>query len=680
MSRTPPSLHLELNDLDGRNRRRIMPGTYNELVLQPINLDRGRVEVNNSLRRVNNLAVSLLENTPTNFRSTVTWLVTLISFAFTLFSPYDGPLYTGYYETYPRGFSELPWVTSSPMEPSLYERESQTQPLPTPHDATGQEITFALCPRYLMLYDRAHKCWLRCSKQEILKQQRYVAVSYRQSDFFTRGEGENVQKEVLIKSIQHSCLSIGHSAYWLDFQCTGESQEEKNLDLYRIADVFRGASRTLIKIKETSDDMSSSQGWKSWGSRVWTLPEALLGPCCTLCYTVGTGLGPVHDIGLHQVANLAYEHHDKEMAIINTYGGRETLGRIEHLLLLKDAIWRRFSGPPSQSSVANASASEFTAYPAERVYALMGFFEHRIEPNLLETESQALARLFLANYNDRFLARMVSMLPRKISPTSCWYSDEDVYCTKLWEVEPCIQVLAISKTGAVVVDDCRAAVMKWNGFPEVAFQRDKSFKRLICCVLPRFFWLIFLMSLGLLAVSSVLSIFVMGVSFTLLFVSPRLIIYGHSGRVNAVQPWLIGAKGVVTVEEASRMVCGKTEPGPIRFSYNARGSTLSIPHNADIPRGNPSQASIASRLRNVYTLIDTVSRSVYYFQAERVPTVCVFTGLEGGLGRFVLCSEGHGRCEGELHKETVLRMPTHVGDMMRRCDRIAIGGLGDDSQ
>jgi hypothetical protein len=62
---------------------------------------------------------------------------------------------------------------------------------------------------------------------------------------------------------------------------------------------------------------------------------------------------------------------------------------------------------------------------------------------------------------------------------------------------------------------------------------------------------------------------------------------------------------------------------------------------------------------------------MYYFRALRAPTVCIFAGREGGLGRFVLCSE---RCDiNELHKESVLRMPTEISQKMELCGWVALG-------
>ncbi|KIK72885.1 hypothetical protein PAXRUDRAFT_21476, partial [Paxillus rubicundulus Ve08.2h10] len=96
--------------------------------------------------------------------------------------------------------------------------------------------------------------------------------------------------------------------------------------------------------------------------------------------------------------------------------------------------------------------------------------------------------------------------------------------------------------------------------------------------------------------------------------------------------------------------------------------------------GNPSQFTQAAEARHdqpIYTLVDTLSGTLYYFTASRPPTVCLFTGREGGLGRFVLCSES---CTiNELHKETVVRMPSYIGRAMLLSDWVALGGVDDQN-
>src|SRR6202021_227334 len=79
----------------------------------------------------------------------------------------------------------------------------------------------------------------------------------------------------------------------------------------------------------------------------------------------------------------------------------------------------------------------------------------------------------------------------------------------------------------------------------------------------------------------------------------------------------------------------------------------------------------------VFTMVDTITNQIYYFCATNPPTVCVYVGREGGLGRYILCSEHCG--QNELHKEAVLRMPTHISDCMCQTDWLAIGGVASNA-
>ena len=173
------------------------------------------------------------------------------------------------------------------------------------------------------------------------------------------------EKADLERDVQRACEVRGVYAYWLDFACTGKLQDEKNQDLYRIADVFRSAKETLIMIPDTSGD-----GWKSWGGRVWTYPEALLSGS----YICKEGPKFVRTIKLSEIHNLAYADSEVEHRLAALYGsGGRDFGRFrERIEDLCVAIWTRNSGPGDSPSMVFSSSS-LTALPGERVYALMGF-------------------------------------------------------------------------------------------------------------------------------------------------------------------------------------------------------------------------------------------------------------------------------------------------------------------
>lgn len=165
--------------------------------------------------------------------------------------------------------------------------------------------------------------------------------------------------------------------------------------------------------------------------------------------------------------------------------------------------------------------------------------------------------------------------------------------------------------------------------------------------------------------------------------APWLIVYAISGRIKRVEPWLIGVEGVLTTAEVeyylySRMPADGEEH---RFKESATGSMFAEPEATGRLRKGKSvyqevlaleqQLKLKKNGEKVFTLVDSLSSTIYYFSARCPPTLCVFMGREGGLGRYVLCSE---HCDkGELHKESVLRMPTYLAGYMRPCDWIAIG-------
>ena len=245
--------------------------------------------------------------------------------------------------------------------------------------ATGGIPVYAKYPRQLIKYDDDSGNWLSVTDEAILVKTKYLAVSYRQSDFPDRKS-----LEVAVRGV---CDKYELRAYWIDFACTGHSQEEKNQDLYRIADVFRWAAKTLIVIKG-QDNAQRSEGWLSWGSRKWTLPEALL----SKTFVCKVGKREPVDMDLRGVANHAYcdgDYEDKLISLYTTHG-KDFLEASDRVELLCKAIRSRYSGP---DSLTDNEAGKFTAYPAEWVYALMGLFLNRIQPSPDKSAKEAFMEL-----------------------------------------------------------------------------------------------------------------------------------------------------------------------------------------------------------------------------------------------------------------------------------------------
>ncbi|KAG0700178.1 hypothetical protein DFH29DRAFT_983184 [Suillus ampliporus] len=586
-------------------------GACRKLVLQAVNPSApSEVPIRNHANHTIKLAIWLLDNSPFRGWNIFKWISIWLLFTFKLFcdSGEDKELYdTGYYKPYVRGFQGQLWA--------------------------------------------AHR--------DTIIRTKFIAISYRAVDAFTRGPDMEQEKAQFKDEVRAAVLGQKFDAYWLDLECVGETPSEKSLDLYCMADVYRGARVTLIMLGRAAS--GENECWRGWGERVWTMPEALLSP--HLCYKF-RDREEVTPLSLFELANLAYTNYDKEHAIINAYSGKDPLERLERLMLLKSAIFRRAtaalaanSAPPPPPKLGMIEENTITsgAYRAERVYALMGFFEHRIQPNRFEDEPHALVRLSMANDNDRIAERMVSMLPKIITKTVCWYADDDLYQANLWDILPEIQVAGITESGALVVDGCRAAAIRWKDFPEIAFETTDSLRRTMIGFILYLSLPCLIIGIGIFSITRAGGITLIVIGLVLLFLSPQLFVFSQSGRVITAQPWLIGVKGVVSIKEVERHLYGGARGHFPRMNYTPSGSEYSRPERGKVREGSNKQEDDAKRAESgpdaghVFTLIDTYSSTMYYFHAERPPTVCIFTGREGGLGRFVLCSE-------KQHFSVVLRV------------------------
>jgi hypothetical protein len=195
-------------------------------------------------------------------------------------------------------------------------------------------------------------------------------------------------------------------------------------------------------------------------------------------------------------------------------------------------------------------------------------------------------------------------------------------------------------------------------------------------VIPQIFAYVLLIGLFCLGASVAIGVIMVVMALLVLLLAPKLLVYGNTGMVLIARPWLVGIKGFMSAEQVGVELygCVAQERDFPTIAYSSSGSILAHPSKSLIRGGDPTQSEYAaSRTPNVYTLVDTVANQVYYFTAARPPTVCLYLGREGGLGRFALCSES---CNlNELHKETVLRMPSYIANSMTFCDWLAVGGL-----
>ncbi|KAN0080196.1 hypothetical protein V8E55_009762 [Tylopilus felleus] len=657
----------------GEEQRYVSPSTgkCRPLIVQavhPKNDVAGRTEthVGDDIPNSTKLAVWLMFNPPVKLKQIPLWFMRWVWFTVALLWPFNLPKNSGHYPAYLSKYYGQLWAARSPRDYSLRRARLGAEPV--------HEITHSTHPRRLVIYDSDSRSWNISDDANIIKQQKYIVISYRYDDIVPKGTPHQdpsrpALEAAFITEVESVVASLQYSAYWTDLTLTarGTNQpEEIDKDVYRMADVYRGAEFTLIMLPH-SEEVAEKDAWLAYGQRLWTFPEALLSRKLRFKFRDGE----VTPITLHQLANRAYAGFAEESAIVNAYGLKDPLERLERLLLLKAALWRRTSS--TLERLAQPGAKQH--FEAERVYALMGFFEHRIHPHFQETELQALVRLSMANDNDRLVERMVSLLPSQLPDHARWYADNDQWGSSMWDIEPEIQVVGMTEKEALVIGGCRTAAIRWKNFPTVAFAMQRSFKRQLATYIPYVSWE--LLAIGA-ALASAHQPALLIVALVLMLFSPVLVAYGTAGRIVQAQPWLIGVKGLVSAEDASMLTYGASISELPRTVYSPSGTPLSQTETGRFRRGDPAQlAALKPRIPgaedddDLYSLIDTVSATVYYFRAARPPTVCLYTGRESGMGRFVLCSE---KCtDNELHKETVIRMPWYISQFMPACDWVALG-------
>ncbi|KAG1772957.1 hypothetical protein EV702DRAFT_1181195 [Suillus placidus] len=598
----------------GQEQRYLSPttGICRKLIVQAVTPSgKFEVAIKDHTSQTSKLAIWLLSHSPIRGWIFFKWI-----------SEDAEPSYnTGYYKPYLREFQGQLWAARSCREHSLRVKDE--------HEMNTR--THTCYPRILMIRSPNQNGWVRCADRDIIIRTKFIAISYRAIDAFTRGPGEKKDKAQFTDEVRAAVLGQQFNAYWLDLECLGETPSEENRDVYCMADVYRRAETTLIMLGRAA--CGENECWRGWGERVWTFPEALLSS--RLCYKF-RDREEVNPLSLFELANLAYTNSKDEQAIVNAYGGKDPLERLERLALLKKAIWRRASGPPPPPKLAMIGGGPVTGGP-----------DHN------EDDLRALARLSMANDNDRITERMVSML------WACWYADNDIYDANLWDILPEIQVAGVTENGALVLDGCRAAAIRWKDFPEVASATTYSLRRTILGAIPYFSWPFIVIGLGIVwMVSRMGGITLIGIGILLLILSPLLLLFGTSGRV-------------IDKKEVESHLYGGTIAHFPRMFFTPSGSPFLTLEQLGRRGGSDKQykdaveqaAKSGRGVGHMYTLIDTYSSTMYYFRAERAPTV-------GGLGRVVLCSEN---CkDNELRKEMVLRMPTEISQKMELCGWVAL--------
>ncbi|KAJ9655086.1 hypothetical protein H2201_008884 [Coniosporium apollinis] len=517
------------------------------------------------------------------------------------------------------------------------------------YDVTRQQERL-LRPRELVV--KQNGAWVNVVQGKRKEHVPYLFISYSNVHFYTNSSQE---KRAQIEEIAQ-LLTERHNltAYWLDFRCRAQQQPELTDDIHRIADVIRGAQDVWV-ILPTYDRVTISQ----WGSRLWTLPEALL--------------APRHRISIYAIADNKKRERFRELSLLDLplwawvpYTGspfsgenlvEDTTASVEDLRLLAE----QFSGMLSLSQLELISVAlralrsrKWTEYQkGDPAYALMALLQYRPAMDPSDSEFQALARLSLANDSDRIVERMVCFLPK--AGQEGLFTTEDALHAKLHDIEPIAQVAGVCKDDALMLDGCHGITIHWGNFPYIGRVTRVTWKKKLSRLTLRagaFCWFLGITMASIPAVVGA-GIFFIIVALLATWASPWLVANIFGGKVWSMERWLIGFEGSMPIEDIERRMFGNYIG---RLSYAASSSVYCRrdakerigvrPHeNLPLPEGH-----------SLFTLVDTGSKTVTLFSAKRPPSVALICGKEGGMLRALLCA--YDQPSMAYVRQSVIRMET----------------------
>lgn len=508
----------------------------------------------------------------------------------------------------------------------------------------------------------------------------YLFISWTWSAFSTKDEKGNDDGsglEKVCRMAEYMTLQAGLSAYWLDKKCNAPKTEPDLLtaDVNRMCDVIRGSKFVALLLP---DDADSSK--EQWGERMWTLPEGLLAPGdIRVCIWQGEDNYKVSTMSKVEMTSAYWKDESEEAPariLAEHYAGVITLGRLELLSCAIEALSHR------------VSSQDFTG--ADIAYAFMGLLHYRIEPDNTDDVFQVVARLSLANDNDRLIERMVSMFPLPTANIRSLFKvlgEMDQYKTHLWDVEPRCQVVGVGdEPNSIILNECRAVPIRWKRFPRISYKRHEGMKKLIAELAVRsgVFWIITGYSLAFTYapffisgvdksdlftyLAGIIAIFI-GVGLLLACLAPHAVHRLFGGQVLESAPHLVGLEGTMPIHDLETMIFGDSqgrltyEPSSTPFGFDNRDPELRLGREPAWIRDGGSPDPPLHPDHHLFTLVDTGNLTVSIFQARRPPTVALICGAEGGMLRAVLCSWRFANdC---LYKETVIRVQTSTWEQTK---------------
>ncbi|KAJ6258195.1 hypothetical protein Dda_7114 [Drechslerella dactyloides] len=471
----------------------------------------------------------------------------------------------------------------------------------------------------------------------------YIFVAYSTEHF---SHDVDADMEALHLIAETAARAAGAIAYWVAGSCMRDNAELVS-DVYRIADVLRGAHDMIIAVGQPrmahrqEKRLSTDDLLKSWGERMWTFPEVLLSPGKQIpVYTRGGDLQKPLIISKNQFAGRVWHDADESRQLIDSYLGNLGLSRLEQATIAVGCLYRR----------------QTTQYfKGDQAYALMGLL--RLRPRIDDTDSQfqAFARLSLANDSDMLLERYLCTLP--VSSDQPWHNMQDAYASSLWDIYPTCQVAAICDNDTVILDGAHAASIRWKSLFSIETEVGHSWRRWLAVKLMHFNGLTFVLACIFLAAQSPSPN-----SYYYYYapvVSPTLVV----GVIFLFITALFGVEGYINAATVERAMFGgafgrmnwSTNGSPLCRSYlNEHGERIATDPTTDpevLEKVKRGKLARPGEMR-VFTLIDTYNMEITLFEAIR-PPVCLFLcAAEGGMQRAIGCS--YDWTTQTMYRETIL--------------------------
>ncbi|KAK3382583.1 hypothetical protein B0T24DRAFT_714650 [Lasiosphaeria ovina] len=509
---------------------------------------------------------------------------------------------------------------------------------------------------------------------------KYIFISYEWSQFKDEGGGNsNNRARRLAEKIaeRERC-----AAFWMDEGLVSKaSPADTDYDVYTMCDVIRGASRVAIML-----GADTLEARRSWGDRMWTLPEGLLAPGDSLlvCREGDGGQLVLEQIHKTEMTATFWGAAD-DNGHDSTEGGSATRVLAEHFSGLL-SLSRLELLPAAIAALDSKKRNEFTG--SDLAYAVMGLLHYRIQRRDADSLFQNLARLSLGNDSDQLVERMLCLLPKAHSqvadsgvavPVDSSVFEElagrDEYDTYVHHITPLCQVVGVAEEDeTVIIDNCRAMHIRWKGFPRPVVHRSHGFKKTLAafCIASGLWWLTFsfetavnyvpywsglVENVRLSLIIWVLAAFLL-LSLLLSAPSPFSVRRLFGGTVLKSKPSLVAFEGVLPIAELEKLVFGNCTG---RLTYAPSATPFARDWRAPRERvgtepawvGDPKVPlpALPSPNHHLFTLVDMGELAVCVFAAERPPTVALLCGREGGMLRAVLCSW---RFETDcLYRETV---------------------------